>query len=185
MRGITSTCNKIDYSAGATHESIRIRYVRENTEACYIPNQPTNGICPAMCPHISTAPVQKNINSETARLFQKINQCPYYEPPDNPGGLCPDSVTPSSGGYKKAPFRITGIDQIAVNVRSLSSSEITSRKRYSAVQANRRHAEHFRTLPPAPPCRIIQTTPTPGVPYAPDGPCIPGNQRVDYSNSRR
>jgi hypothetical protein len=180
-----STCNTIDLTGGCTHESIRIRYVRENTEACYTPNRLTLGICPAKCPYLSTSPVQKNINSESARLFQKINACPYYDPPDNPGGLCPESVPASSGGYKRAPFRITGIDQVAVNVRSLSSSEITSRRRYSAVQSNVRHAEHFRTHPPPPPCRSIQTTPTPGVPYAPDGPCIPGNQRVDYSNSRR
>jgi hypothetical protein len=130
--------------------------------------------------------------------MREIVACPIYEKTYTIDVVCLDPSSAAGIIDAKNPYirydyrtydRISGIEEIADTVRGISSSEITARRRriqeVAATQrtagVTRRHAEHFRVVPPSPPCRIVRTGPQPGVPIAPVTPCNPGTQRVDYS----
>jgi hypothetical protein len=192
-----------DYSSGpGTHESVRIRNQRECVEAEYPPLIPNIDMCPECKPLRSrtiTTP------SEHDRVLKEVTRCPLYYRNTDTGGLCTSATVPlvyqpatasgllTSGASITSPHglhryriadRVRGIEDIAVNVRTTSASEVTARRRHAIQASSRRHAEHFRNRPPPPPCRVIQQGPQAGVPIAPQTPCNNGNQRVDYSNPR-
>ena len=78
--------------------------------------------------------------------------------------------------------RINGIDQLVTTFRTNTSSVTTSRKKDAIIAANTSFLnQRARKLPPPPPCVAPIQGPQPGVPIAPNPPCILGNQRVDYS----
>jgi hypothetical protein len=145
---------------------------------------------------------------ERDRLLHQLSRCAFYRQNQHTGGLCPgqratahvtDRTASTTTGaprlevtlphsihqYRTHP-RIRGIEEISHVVRGPSAGELTARRRTSVENAAARavrHGEHFRTLPPPPPCTPPNTLPQPGVPYRMQTtPCIPGQQRVDYSN---
>lgn len=145
---------------------------------------------------------------ERDRLLRQISRCHFYATHQHTGGICPDNrveqhdTTRTRSVAVGAPLlettrpftihqyrtvaRIRGIEELARPVRGPSAGELTARRRAAieAAAANAvRHGEHFRTLPPPPPCTPPNTLPQPGVPTRiQPTPCIPGQQRVDYSN---
>jgi len=145
---------------------------------------------------------------ERDRLLSEISRCGFYFLNSQTGGLCADTradqndMTRNQSIVDGAPLlettrpytihqyrtisRLHGIEEIARPVRGPTAGEFTARRR-TAIQtaaANAvRHGEHFRTLPPPPPCTPPNTLPQPGVPYRQQPtPCILGLRRVDYSN---
>lgn len=188
----------------AEHESIRIRHLRECIET-----EAVRQIAQAAAAAVSDAcvcPVQKQTAldrqattpSQSDILLARITECPlYYHNPDPGGGCGSGAGAGSSKGVARAVFdaagltgtrshhRIRGIEEIARLARSPSSSERTARLKANLITSNRRlnrHGEHYRAIPPPPPCRIQNTGPEPGVPIARQTPCNPGTQRVDYSS---
>jgi len=184
-----------------TSESVRIEYLRECAESQALPPNLNWDVCPqCKVPHtrVVTTPSEHN------RIMREVLRCPLYYRNLDTGGLC-NSVTrtifrPASVGglfvsqhsttrphgvhrYRYMD-RVRGIDEIAHVVRGPSASEVTARRRASIEASSRRHAEHFRVLPPPPVCREIRTLPQAGVPIAPETPCNIGTQTVDYSNPR-
>jgi hypothetical protein len=145
---------------------------------------------------------------ERDRLMHQLTRCGFYRRNPHTGGLCPGQretahvtdrqISTAEGAphlevtlphaihqYRSHP-RIRGIEEIAHVIRNPSAGELTARRRTAIETAAARavrHSEHFRTLPPPPPCPIPNTRPQPGVPRRLQAtPCIPGQQRVDYSN---
>lgn len=134
--------------------------------------------------------------TEFERMMDLAN-CIYYSQNIHSGGLCgPDRDTVhvdiertlphSLHRYRSYP-RMRGIDEYSRWVRTLSSSELTARRRATVLEGHQeeiRHKEHFRTTPPPPAnvCRVPRVGPQAGVPIAPETPCVLGNQRVDYEN---
>lgn len=141
-------------------------------------------------------------------MLREISRCPFYRRNPHRGGFCPrervdgHDTTRQTSTVPDAPLlevtrpytvhqyrthpRIRGLEDIAVVVRGPSAGEVTARRR-AAIEAAAasavRHSEHFRAQPPPPPCRQPILTHQAGVPYRTfTTPCIPGNQRVDYSN---
>jgi hypothetical protein len=186
-------------------ESIRVSNLRECVVSVNPPLIPNIDVCPECRkdkPHgtrLLTTP------TETTRTLKKAVRCPIYYKSTVIGGHCgllaaaahrPANLELLEKGTTTGPYglhqyrvydRIRGIDEIAQVVRTPSSSEVLARRRANIINAERRHAEHFRPVIPPPPrlCRVPRTTPQPGVPIAPTTPCILGNQRVDYHNPRR
>lgn len=193
---------------GADHESIR---VRKRIDACACCRGGYAGQAPAVVERCtkcdimtSSQPPPRYAYSEHQRMMRELVACPLYEKTYTLDIVCEDIIDASTPSETVPPSvailnsqnpyvryeyrtydRISGIEEIADTVRGISSSEVTARRRriqeVSAKRSQRRHAEHFRVTPPAPPCRVPQVGPQPGVPIAPVTPCNPGTQRVDYS----
>ena len=181
---------------GADAESSRISRSRETVAECGLISGPPDACQPCRFPTIVDH--RTHTKTEFERMMDLAN-CIYYSQNLHTGGLCGNSQDmvndinplPLIGGstppyalhrYRSHP-RMRGIDEYARWVRTLSSSELTARRRYAIIDGHEteiRHKEHFRTFPPAPPCRVPLTGPQAGVPIAPTTPCILGNQRVDY-----
>jgi hypothetical protein len=145
---------------------------------------------------------------ERDRLLREISRCHFYARNQQTGGICPgnrveqhdttrnqsisagapdlETTRPYTIHQYRTVSRIRGIEDLARPVRGPAAGEYTARRRAAieAAAANAvRHGEHFRTLPPPPPCAPPNTLPQPGVPHRlQPTPCIPGQQRVDYSN---
>lgn len=187
-----------------TSESVRISHLRECIEPLASPPDLHIDMCPQChrgAPHgtcLVTTP------SEHDRTLHEAIRCPAIYKNTTLGGHCgPTAAEPHKpvdltllqsystsrphGLYQYRVYdRIRGIEEISQVVRTQSSSEVTARRRASLESfSRRRHAEHFRSYPLPPPCRVPRTTPQAGVPIAPTTPCNLGNQRVDYSNPRR
>jgi hypothetical protein len=190
-----------DHTHGpGTHDSIRVAHRRECVEALSPPLNLNIDVCPECRrgqPHGTRAVTTV---AESDRTLKEAIRCPIYYKNVVVGGLCGPTLRESTGlrllesRSATAPHglhqyrvydRIRGIDEIARVVRTQSASEVTARRRVSIQNAAQRHAEHFRSIPAPPPCRVPRTTPQPGVPIAPTTPCNLGTQRVDYSNPRR
>lgn len=188
-------CERASVGPG-THESIRTRYLRECVEPHALPPDLHIDICPQCNPRRNHVP---SAISEHDRVLREAVRCPlvYGRQLDAGGGICSVAslreLSPGldytgstqTASYKFRTFdRIRGIEEVAQVVRTLSSSEVTARRRAIIQGSAVRHAEHFRALPPPPPCREIRRGPQPGVPIAPTTPCNIGTQSVDYSNPR-
>jgi hypothetical protein len=130
---------------------------------------------------------------ESDQILSNAVRCPLFYQNRDTGGLCPNQLkavyeggtSPYALHAPRLFHRISSIKEVCRPVRGVSGSELTARIRARTDNSNttlRRHSEHFRTLPPPPPCRLLRTTPQPGVPIAPVTPCILGNQRVDFSS---
>lgn len=183
---------------GADAESSRISRRGEAVADCGLASGPPDPCAPCRFPTIIDH--RAHTKTEFERMMDLAN-CIYYSQNLHTGGLCGSAQetvhdvnpTPLLGSstppyslhrYRSHP-RMRGIDEYARWVRTLSSSELTARRRYAIIDGHEteiRHKEHFRTIPPAPPCRTPRTGPQAGVPIAPETPCILGNQRVDYEN---
>ena len=186
-----------------THSSIRTARLRECVEIHSPPLDLHIDVCPQCKPtHVYRA----SAISESDRVLREVLKCPIYYKNLDIGGKChllntslheptssdillnyQHSTTPPHGLHiYRVSDRIRGIEEIAHIMRSPSASEVTARRRAGIETAARsqRHAEHFRAVIPPPPCREVRRGPQPGVPIAPQSPCILGNQRVDYSNPR-
>ena len=192
---------------GADHESVRVRK-RIDACACCHRGEPAPPTVVERCTKCdittSSHPPPRHAHSEHQRMMRELIACPLYEKTYTLDIVCEDVIDASKPSATVPPAvallnsqnpyvryeyrtydRISGIEEIADTVRGISSSEVTARRRriqeVSVTQSQRRHAEHFRVTPPAPPCRQPQIGPQPGVPIAPVTPCNPGTQRVDYS----
>lgn len=198
---VTTYCSPCDddrgkpNAYGADHESIR---VRKRIDACACCRGGYAGAAPTVvepCTKCdittSSQPPPNHAHSEHHRMMRELVACPLYEKTYTLDIVCDGIVRQNP--YVRYEYRtydrITGIEEVADTVRGISSSEITTRRRRtqeaSEQRSQRRHAEHFRSTPPAPPCRPPQVGPQPGVPIAPVTPCNPGTQRVDYSIPNR
>lgn len=160
-----------------THESIRIRRLREKVDTC---NPPP--FIPTCCyPAMPAAAIQANVRTEGCRIRKEITRCPLYYAPEPQAGACPQTpIYPH-----RQPMKGADLDEVAVVVRNRATSDYIARLREGTQSSNAtmsRHGEHFRKVVPVPPCRVVQTGPQAGVPIAPTTPCILGNQRVDYSS---
>lgn len=180
------------YNIG-THSSIRTGRIQRRLRDAVIPIPAPEDPC--RCKTGTDAPHRAFTITEHDRILKEVTRCPrphrtrilpgwcrplYY--PDLSSGL--SSAYPSDINYIRQMPRIHGIEELTVLARSTASTERTAALRdraSAALRAQQRHAEHFRVRPPLPPC------PTPHskvsfVPVAPQTPCNPGTQRVDYSN---
>jgi hypothetical protein len=185
---------------GADHESIRVRKRIDACKCCHRsgPEPAVVERCTKCDIVTSSQPHPTHAHSEHQRMMHKLVRCPLYEKTYTIDIVCEDVVDASTtvppsvallnsqNPYVRYEYRtydrISGIEEIADTVRGISSSEVTTRRRrIQEVSAQRRHSEHFRTIPPPRPCRQPQVGPQPGVPIAPVTPCNPGTQRVDYS----
>ena len=177
---------------GADAESSRITRRADTVADCSLTSGP---IDPCQICRVPTTTAHRiHTKTEFERMMDLAN-CIYYSQNIHTGGLCSadrdtiyvDVVKPlphTLHRYRSQP-RMRGIDEYSRWVRTLSSSELTSRRRAAVIEGHQqetRHKEHFRTIPPPPVCRIPRTGPQAGVPIAPVTPCIIGNQRVDYEN---
>jgi len=175
--------------------------------SCIPPSAPPLDLNIDVCPECKPEVANSATVSERDRILADVTRCPIYRLNQNTGGLCASDATTVhldlgtiSAGVGSTPIaihpphqlhqlrshhRIRGIDEITILSRGPSGSEVTARRRANIEASNkslRRHSEHFRLLPPPPPCRLLRTGPQAGVPIAPTTPCVPGNQRVDYSS---
>jgi len=164
-----------DFTPGTTPGE-RDRILREVT-ACeiYYTNQHTGGLCAGQREEIH-APV-------TLGTTDPVSGKRYTSHP------------PFRVQQARTMSRIRGIEEIARLVRGPTAGELTARRRLAIESATVRHAEHFRAEPPPPQdrqCLIVGGVAVPryrqrsqaGVPVAPMSPCVPGNQRVDYSTGK-
>lgn len=175
---------------GADAESSRISRREEAVADCGLISGPPDACQPCRFPMIIDH--RSHTKTEFERMMDLAN-CIYYSQNLHTGSLCGaaqntvHNVNPgphSLHRYRSHP-RMRGIDEYARWVRTLSSSELTARRRAIVIESNAngfRHQEHFRITPPPPPCRIPRVGPQAGVPIAPETPCVLGNQRVDYEN---
>jgi hypothetical protein len=126
---------------------------------------------------------------EYQRILTKAVTCsdgtprPIYRKPPY-SSACTDIQTLSGDSFTFSS--IAGIDNIAIPIRNIGSSENTSRKKV-AIE-NSTSIPFFRKPQTPPVCiptsqRVPYIPPygQPGVPVAPAPPCILGNRRVDYS----
>lgn len=149
--------------------------------------------------------VKQSYSCATCRTILRSNA---YSAPGEHQRILTQAVTCSDGTprsiYRKPPYSsactsiqtvsgdsftfssIAGIDNIAILIRNTGSSENTSRKKV-AIEVNA-SVPFFRSPQKPPVCiptsqRIPYLPPygQPGVPTAPNPPCILGNRRVDYS----
>jgi hypothetical protein len=182
-----------------SHESVRIAN-KVRACACEQANQSalresvttTERVC--LCPVRRPAQEFRTVHHrrESERILREVVRCTLFFQNRDTGALCPAQHTtvyaPQPSPYRleaqRIFHRIHGIEEICRPVRNVSAAEHTARLRALTENSNatlRRHSEHFRTLPPPLPCRLVRTGPQPGVPIAPVTPCILANQRVDYS----
>ena len=189
-----------------TSESVRIAALQRCVAQQALPPGFVN--CAPCRPETTNPQRRYTTTSERDRLLREISLCPLYYRNSQTGGLCSsarvdqhttvrtqsmaagapllETTRPYAVHQYRTHPRLRGIEDIARPVRGPSSGELTARRR-AAIEAAAataiRHGEHFRTLPPPPPCRSPNTLPQPGVPLRlRPTPCIPGQQRVDYSN---
>jgi hypothetical protein len=162
----------------------------------------TKQICvenPIKCCHTPTESRETSTVAESDYLLSKLAACPIYHINNDTGGTCINTraalrpttrslvipvvvSSPSHLHQARSHHRIHGIDEVARLVRSPASSTVTARTRVNLQNFKpSRHSEHFRNRPPLPPCPVPHFK-QPGVPIAPQTPCNPGNQTVDYSN---
>lgn len=204
-----STCCNIMPDAAPpepSSESVRIAALQRCVAQQALPPGFIN--CAPCRPETTNPQRRYTTTSEHDRLLREISRCGFYYRNSQTGGICSNSrleqhdTTRSRSAAVGAPLlettrpytihqhrtisRLHGIEEIARPVRGPSAGEFTARRR-SAIEAAAasaiRHGEHFRTLPPPPPCTPPNTLPQPGVPYRQQPtPCILGLRRVDYSN---
>ena len=185
----------------------QVEWGRCRDGSCIPPSAPPLDLNIDVCPECKPETANAATVSERDRILADVTRCPIYRLNQNTGGLCGaehatvhlDLGTISAGAGStpiaihpphqlhqlRSHHRIRGIDEITILSRGASGSEVTARRRANIEASNkslRRHSEHFRLLPPPPPCRLLRTGPQAGVPIAPTTPCVPGNQRVDYSS---
>lgn len=148
-------------------------------------------------------PLNSHTVGERERILREVVRCPlYYRDGTKESSSCgtrttlneetrmpPPNVTQTQGIHNiRNHQRVRGIEELVRVARSPHASELTTRRRVAietTTPYRQRHAEHFRLLPPLPAslCRVPATEAPPGVPRKLQlPPCIPGQQRVDYSN---
>lgn len=149
-------------------------------------------------------PLNSHTVGERERILREVVRCPlYFRNGTSESSFC-GSITANEANRMPPPIpqnrsitgthavrshqRVRGIEELVRVARTPHASELTARRR-SAIESTapyrQRHAEHFRLLPPLPVslCRVPATEAPPGVPRKLQlPPCIPGQQRVDYSN---
>lgn len=185
----------------------QVEWGRCRDGSCIPPSAPPLDLNIDVCPECKPETANAATVSEQDRILADVTRCPIYRLNQNTGGLCASDATtvhldlgtisvgvgsatlathpPHQLHQLRSHHRIRGIEEITILSRGPSGSEVTARRRANIEASNkslRRHSEHFRLLPPPPPCRLLQTGPQAGVPIAPTTPCVPGNQRVDYSS---
>jgi len=208
--GITGEgcCNIMPVAAPPepTSESVRIAALQRCVAQQALPPGFIN--CAPCRPETTNPQRRYTTIGERDRLLREISRCGFYYRNSHTGGICQSTrqeqhdTTRNRSVSAGAPLlettrpytihqyrtisRLHGIEEIARPVRGPSAGELTVRRR-AAIEAAAasavRHGEHFRTLPPPPPCTPPNTLPQPGVPYRQQPtPCILGLRRVDYSN---
>jgi hypothetical protein len=192
---MSASCDPEKYTIG-DHESIRIRRITECLTRVQIQQDSTT----IQCCHTPTESRETSTVSESNYLLSKLSACTIYHTNNDTGGTCgatnvaigpnvrslsnPTGTNPPPSALQQARshHRIHGIDELARLVKSPASSTVTARTRVNLQNyKSSRHSEHFRNRPPLPPCPVPHFK-QPGVPIAPQTPCNPGNQTVDYSN---
>lgn len=173
----------------AESESTRIRHLRECIHRnSYVKQSYSCAICRTILrSNAYSAP------GEHQRILTKAVTCAdgtprsiYRKPPYSSACTSIQSISGDSFTFSS----IAGIDNIAILIRNTGSSENTSRKKV-AIEVNASVPFFRNPSRPPPPCNTKQVYPQripylppygqPGVPTAPNPPCIVGNRRVDSS----
>jgi len=160
-------------------ESIRIRHFKE----CVLENsyKKQSQSC-ATCKYELDS-TSYSAPGEHQKILKKIIKCPVYRKPPYSSACTSGEVVYTNAGEQTS---VAGIDDIAIPVRNIGSSENTSRKKVSIEKITSASSSPFfrkPTLCIQAPQRAIYIYPygQPGVPTAPLPPCVLGNRRVDYS----
>ncbi len=136
---------------------------------------------------------QQTRQGHTLLAVSRQTSCPIIiQPTGQKTNPCADTSSPpaalgSSSGFSstRTHTRVSRIQDIAP-VTHRSSGLTTARVRDAIQNASAvRGAEFIRRRAPPPPCPVYSTAPQPGVPIAPNTPCNPGTQRVDYESPWR
>jgi hypothetical protein len=183
-------CCVPNFAGGGTAGNVT-RLRREQLES--IPPTPTAS--PDACERCEprAAFFQQTRQSHTLLAVSRQTTCPVVIHPTGPRtNPCTDTSAPpamlgSGSGFSstRSHPRVSRIQDIAT-VTHRSSGVTTARVRDAIQNASAVRGEEFiRKRAPPPPCPVYSTAPQPGVPIAPNPPCNPGNQRVDYESPWR
>jgi hypothetical protein len=156
-------------------ESIRTRHLKECIlKTSYIPKDSACSTCVSvLSSNAYSAP------GEHQRILLKSIECPVYRKPpysSNCTGVSAEISVPTRH------TRIAGIEDIAIPIRNIGSSENTSRKKSSIETRATASVNPFFRNYQTPPCPTPITPSVygqPGVPIPPLPRCILGNRRVD------
>jgi hypothetical protein len=184
-----STCCTPTFTGGGTAGNVT-RLTREQIES--IPPTPTAS--PAGCLRCEPrgAFFQQTRQSHSLLLVSRQTKCEIQIPPTAttttscPSAPAPPAVLGTGAGWSatRTHPRVSKIEHVAA-VTHRSSGQTTARLRDSILHASTvRGAEFVRRRAPPPPCPTPHA-PQPGVPIAPNPPCNPGTQRVDYQSPWR
>jgi|LauGreDrversion4_2_1035121.scaffolds.fasta_scaffold582963_2 hypothetical protein len=184
------SCCVPNYAGGGTAGNVT-RLQREQIES--IPPTPTApaDACERCEPR--AAYFQQTRQSHTLLAVSRRTRCHVViHPSGQKTNPCADTSAPSAmlgsgSGFsaERTHTRVSRIQDIAP-VTHRSSGLTTARVRDAIQNASAvRGAEFIRRRAPPPPCPVYSTAPQPGVPIAPNTPCNPGTQRVDYESPWR
>lgn len=185
-----SDCCAPTFTGGGTAGNVT-RLNREQIES--IPPTPTAppDACDRCAPR--AAFFQQTRQPHSLLAVSRQTSCPIRTVPtaSTSGAICPGAVPPpttlgTGRGWssERTHPRVSRIEHVAA-VTHRSSGLTTARIRDSIQNATTvRGAEFIRRRPAPPPCPTPHG-PQPGVPIAPQLPCNPGNQRVDFQSPYR
>jgi hypothetical protein len=181
-------CCVPNFAGGGTAGNVT-RLKREQLES--IPPTPTAPTDACDRCESRAAFFQQTRQGHSLLLVSRQTTCPVIIQPTGTQttGPCDTPATPVILGTgfsaSRTHTRISRIQDIAP-VTHRSSGVTTARVRDAIQNATTvRGAEFVRKRAPPLPCPVYSTAPQPGVPIAPNPPCNPGNQRVDYESPWR